>query len=80
MIPVGVQAGCDGGVSVCGQLDSMLTNSPMVEDMTVTSAGLVQRMERILGVNTGDRLKVVIPRSGQSEAGIGDVIGNYFIE
>ena len=80
MFPVGVQAGCDGGVSACGRLDSMLTNSPMVEDMTVTSAGLVARMERILGVNTGDRLKVVIPRSGQSEAGIGDVIGNYFIE
>ena len=79
MFSVGVQAGCDGGVSACGQLDSMLTGSPMVEDMTVTSAGLVARMERILGVNTGDRLKVVIPRSGQSEAGIGVVIGNYFI-
>ena len=79
MIPVGVQAGCDGGVSACDQLDSMLAGSPMVEDMTVTSAGLVQRMERILGVNTGDRLKVVIPRSGQSEVGIGDVIGRYFI-
>ena len=55
-------------------MEAVLT-SPMSEDMTVTSAGLVARMERILGVNTGDRLKVVIPRSGRSDGNIGDVIG-----
>ena len=42
-----------------------------MEDKEVTSPAIVSRLEGVLGVNTGERIKVLIPRS-QLQTGIGE--------
>ena len=48
-----------------------MTGIEDTEDMEVIAPGLVSRLERVLGVNTGERVRIVIPRS-QIQSGIGE--------
>ena len=48
-----------------------MTRIEDTEDTEVISPGLVSRLERVLGVNTGERVRIVIPRS-QIQTGIGE--------
>ena len=48
-----------------------MTRIEDTEETEVISPGLVSRLERVLGVNTGERVRIVIPRS-QIQTGIGE--------
>ena len=52
---------CGSSLSDCDTIIDQVLSS-RGDHGTVHSPGLVSRVERILGVNSGDRLQVVIPR------------------
>ena len=58
---------CSPSDGLCDLVEKMTR----IEDTEVISPGLVSRLERVLGVNTGERVRIVIPRS-QIQTGIGE--------
>ena len=52
---------CGSSLSDCDTIIDQVLSS-RGDHGTVHSPGLVSRVERILGVNSGDRLQVIIPR------------------
>ena len=66
-ISVGDRLSCSPSDSLCDLVEKMTR----IEDTEVISPGLVSRLERVLGVNTGERVRIVIPRS-QIQTGIGE--------
>ena len=69
-ISVGSLVSCSPSDGLCDLVERM-TRIEDMEDTEVISPALVSRLERILGVNTGERVKVLIPRS-QIQTGIGE--------
>ena len=63
---------CSPSDGLCDLVERM-TGTEDMGDTEVTSPALVSRLERVLGVNTGERVRIVIPRSSiQPGTGIGE--------
>ena len=58
---------CSPSDGLCDLVERMTR----IEDIEVISPGIVSRLERVLGVNTGERVRIVIPRN-QIQTGIGE--------
>ena len=69
-ISVGRRVSCSPGDDLCDMMERTVGIEDM-EDKEVTSPAIVSRLEGVLGVNTGERIKVLIPRS-QLQTGIGE--------
>ena len=71
-ISVGSRVSCSPSDGLCDLVESM-TGTEDMGDTEVTSPALVSRLERVLGVNTGERVRIVIPRNSiQPGTGIGE--------
>ena len=69
-ISVGSRVSCSPSQGLCDLVERM-TGIEDMEDTEVIAPGLVSRLERVLGVNTGERVRILIPRS-QIQSGIGE--------